>query len=117
MYFLFLGRYNGTDGILSDIGSTITEKFGIETSEVVRTRQFLMNSLDGICKMSPACGETASAIKWLHIDHSRGGAVDLRAIEGMSAQQKEALQMHLLVTSIAPAEPIPKRYALSAVNF
>lgn len=119
---LFIGRYHGTEGTIKDLGYTGKELLHIETAEVVMTTQFFTQCADWLHKANPAVFDSSGALEslgalWVHINHSRGGVIDRRAIEGMPAQQSQILQTQLLITSVAPADPMPRTYALQATSY
>jgi RHS repeat-associated protein len=115
---LFIGRYHGTEGFTTDSLLTTVELQHIETKEVCKTRQFLLNCSE-LCKINPAISEGSAAMQslWAHFNHSRGGLIDLRALQGMPYKQKQNLQTQLLLTSIAPAKPISRDFGLEVANY
>lgn len=119
---LFIGRYYGTDGILSDGLKTSVELCNIETREVVKAQQFYLACSQFVQKINPAIFDNSGGLQslgslWLHIPHSRGGAVTLRALQSMPYEQKRVLQTQLLITAIAPALPISMEFGLEVLNF
>lgn len=115
---LFIGRYHGTEGLIEDTWATTMELRNIETREVVNTRQFLI-SCSALCKVNPTVAESSSAMQslWAHYNHSRGGLIDLRAMQGMAYDQKKALQTQLLLTSIAPAMTTSRDFGMEIKNY
>lgn len=119
---LFIGRYYGTDGFWKDALGAGKELFGIETIKVCQARQFLIACSQILHKVNPAIFDDSGNLMsfgalWAHYDHSRGGVIDLRAVQGMPYEQQKTLQTQLLLTSIAPANPIPEKYGLKIINY
>ncbi len=119
---LFIGRYQRTEGISTDAMKAGREIFNVETIDVCKNRQFLLTCSHSLQKLNPAVFDSSGALQafgalWAHFDHSRGGVMDLRALQGMTYEQKQTLQTQLLMTCVAPALPIPESYALKVVNF
>jgi RHS repeat-associated protein len=116
---LFIGRYHGTEGLGQDFLVASLEWQNIETKEVCKTRQFLVGCSQLVHKVNPAVSESSSAVQalWSHYNHSRGGLIDLRALQGMTYEQKHNLQTQLLLTAIAPAATIARNFGLQVSNF
>ena len=119
---LFIGRYHGTNGIGMDGMATSLELNNIETIEVCKTRQFLIACSQGLHKANPAVFGSSGVLQslgalWVHYDHSRGGVIDLRALQGMPYEQKQILQTQLLMTCVAPALPVPREFGLEVKNY
>lgn len=106
---LFIGMHN-KESSFNDILHTTSELyFGKETSSVCTTRQALGALAEIVHKYNPES-------LWLHIIHSRSGITNLRAIEGMTPEQKALLKQHLYVHAAAPARPLPRSYGFGVYN-
>ncbi len=119
---LFIGRYHGTDGIFNDLVGTGNELSGVETSKVSLARNFMIAVSTALHKVNPAVFHHSGVLMslgavWAHFDHSRGGLIDKRAIQGMPYEQQKILQTQLLLVSVAPALPIAKNVGIEAVNY
>ncbi|MBX7065871.1 MAG: hypothetical protein K1X28_01450 [Parachlamydiales bacterium] len=119
---LFIGRYYGTEGFGKDAYGAGKDLCGIETVQVCLARQFLLTCSDALHKVNPAKFDDGGKLLslgalWSHYNHSRGGVMDLRAMEGMPYEQQKILQTQLLMTSVAPAWPTPRDMGLEVINY
>jgi RHS repeat-associated protein len=119
---LMIGLYHGTKGVGPDVLRTLKDLCNIETFEVAVTRQFLLACSKALYKINPAVTDSSGVIKslgsiWMHINHSRGGVIDFRAIQGMASEEKQILQTQILITAVAPAHTLPIDFGLKVVNY
>lgn len=107
---LFIGLHNPTEGSLKkDYVRTNDEHLNKETPIVAKTRQFFSAIVEHLHKINPE-------LLWMHIPHSEGGLIALRAIEGLTPEHKSLLQQKLLLFAVAPALPVPKKYGRDVIN-
>ncbi len=119
---LFIAQYTGTGDFWQDMEGAIKDVFKVVTVESQIREQFMLNCSNALAKVNPAVFDSSGALQqygalWMHIDHSRGGAIDLRAMQRMSTEQRHILQTQLLMTCVAPAATIPRHYGISVTNF
>ncbi|NGX47348.1 MAG: tRNA3(Ser)-specific nuclease WapA [Chlamydiae bacterium] len=102
--------YTPTKGLIQDVSATSAEKNRKkETPEVIMTRQAMIAISETLSKISPK-------LLWLHISHSRAGAIGNAAIAGMSDDEQKAIRKKMLWLGIAPAEPLAKHKAIDAID-
>ncbi len=104
-----ISLHNPTGGFFYDYDRVKKEMMHLETDSVVRERQFLVVLSDALYKVNP------SAV-WLYFGHSERGLLSLRAIEGMTDEQKQKIHSQLFYIGVGPAAPMPKDLALDAFN-
>ena len=80
---LMICMYVPTNGIVKDVSATFAEKKRKETPEVIMTRQAMIALTETLGKVNPN-------LLWLHINHSRAGAIGCAAIDGMERRLKPA---------------------------
>lgn len=118
---LFIGRYYGTDGLVKDTCGAMQELCRIETVQVCQARQFLLTCSEALHRVNPAkfddAGNLSLGAMWAHYNHSRGGVIDLRALQSAPYEQQKILQTQLLLTSVAPAMPLPMHLGHSIINY
>jgi RHS repeat-associated protein len=103
-------QYTPTKGLIKDIKDTLDERKGVETPEVLLQRQVAVAFSESLAKISPK-------LYWLQISHSRAGAITNAAIDKMTGDEKKELSKRMIWLGVAPAQPLPKDYALDSNNF
>ncbi len=106
---LLFGMYNSCSHLNLDIGRVTSERMGIATPTVLHTAQMMGAIADTIHKINPE-------MIWLDVRHSEGGVIGRRAIELLTADQKQIFTEQFYNVSFAPAQKIPTEYALRAYN-
>ncbi len=106
---VILGLYNRSEGLPKDIWRTLKEINGKQTPITGATKQFLVM----IAKRGSEINED---FHFLQCIHSESGAIHVRAIEGMSIEERKLMQKHLDIIAAGPALPLSKKDALNAVN-
>lgn len=107
---LVLSLYNPSSSFFSDVKEATQEIMQWkETQMSALTRQYFTAMSTSLCKINPEAF-------WLHIAHSRGGGIATRAIEGMSAEQKEQMRKNFLYLGVASSIPMPKQFCAQSLN-
>lgn len=106
---LIIALHNPTEGVLSDIKRVQTARKGVETKQISLTRQFMVTIGEKVHNINPQS-------IWYAIDHSEGGLIMKRAIEGMDEGNQNRLRSLLHILAIAPAEPLSKKQGASVIN-
>ena len=104
-----ISPYNASHGSFDDIRRVFEEVNGQETLPVVRTRKFMIETLESLHKRNPN-------LYWHIIAHSEGGLIVKRALEGMSRDERSLARAHLLITALGSAEAIPNKLAHTVKN-
>jgi hypothetical protein len=104
-----MGIHNVSKGILSDIGRTFKEKWGLDTSSVKVHRSFMTWVVDTVEANAPE----ASVI---YLAHSEGGAICVQGYLGMKETYQQKIQKYVYWEGIAPATCIPREYGKDATN-
>jgi len=107
---LIIGLFKPTDGYVTDIVRTADERIGKDTADTVFYRQVMVAIGEALYKVN-------KNQKWLHIPHSRAGAMGSTQVQGMTPEQQEIIKNSMIWVGIAPARPMPVGHAYRVVNY